>query len=550
MKFDSFCYSTEPCDTVSEYLVPVWVAAAHLAENPESLLLDRERQPYIARGWNPKEHSDRCRLQKGGYVVLDMGAEIHGGAEITVESVIGGENNIRVVFGESVMEALSAPGEKNATNDHAPRDITVATSSFGRYRMGDTGYRFVKVEAVACDLILKNVQGIFVHRDIDYKGSFECDDEVINRIWQVGAYTVFLNMQDYLWDGIKRDRLVWLGDMHPETLTVMSVFGHDPVVPKSLDFAAATTPPGRWINGIPSYTCWWVINQRDWYNQNGDFDYLARQRDFLYRALGEVLDCLSDDGELHYTDYFCDWSSRGGPDEQTGAYAVTLMGLRAGEELCRLLGNAELADRCRRGIDCLMTHRRAVVENKQVGALSVLAGSADARQTAESLLLPGGAHGMSTFFGCYVLRALAAGGHTADAIHMLKDYWGGMLKLGATTFWEDFDLDWITDNTVGVDQVVPPDKIDVHGDFGKHCYQQFRHSLCHGWASGPTSFLSQVVAGIEILEPGCKKVRVRPQLGDLHYIKVDYPTPYGLIHIESDATGTRVQVPQGVELVD
>lgn len=22
MKFDSFCYSTEPCDTVSEYLVP------------------------------------------------------------------------------------------------------------------------------------------------------------------------------------------------------------------------------------------------------------------------------------------------------------------------------------------------------------------------------------------------------------------------------------------------------------------------------------------------------------------------------------------------
>lgn len=27
------------------------------------------------------------------------------------------------------------------------------------------------------------------------------------RSWLTGAYTVHLNMQDYLWDGIKRDRL-------------------------------------------------------------------------------------------------------------------------------------------------------------------------------------------------------------------------------------------------------------------------------------------------------------------------------------------------------
>ena len=54
-------------------------------------------------------------------------------------------------------------------------------------------------------------------RDLQYLGSFECSDERLNTIWQTGAYTVHLNMQDYLWDGIKRDRLVWIGDMHPET---------------------------------------------------------------------------------------------------------------------------------------------------------------------------------------------------------------------------------------------------------------------------------------------------------------------------------------------
>ena len=44
-------------------------------------------------------------------------------------------------------------------------------------------------------------------------------------------------MQEYLWDGIKRDRLVWLGDFHPELVTITKVFGYNEVVPKSLDLA-------------------------------------------------------------------------------------------------------------------------------------------------------------------------------------------------------------------------------------------------------------------------------------------------------------------------
>ena len=51
------------------------------------------------------------------------------------------------------------------------------------------------------------------------------------------SYTVHLNMQEYLWDGIKRDRLVWVGDMHPEVMTIHTVFGENEVVRKSLDFA-------------------------------------------------------------------------------------------------------------------------------------------------------------------------------------------------------------------------------------------------------------------------------------------------------------------------
>lgn len=46
-----------------------------------------------------------------------------------------------------------------------------------------------------------------------------------------------------------------------------------------------------------------------------------------------------------------------------------------------------------------------------------------------------------------------------------------------------------------------------NGDFGKFCYTQLRHSLCHGWASGPTSFLSRHVLGIKPIEAGYKKIK-------------------------------------------
>jgi hypothetical protein len=62
----------------------------------------------------------------------------------------------------------------------------------------------------------------------------------------------------------------------------------------------------------------------------------------------------------------------------------------------------------------------------------------------------------------------------------------------------------------------------------------FRHSFCHGWASGPTSWLSEYVLGVQIVEPGCKAVRIKPNLGDLKWVEGAFPTPYGIIKIRHD----------------
>ena len=125
-------------------------------------------------------------------------------------------------------------------------------------------------------IYLKEAPAIFRYRNIPYLGSFRCNDQRLNDIWMTGAYTVHLNMQEYLWDGIKRDRLIWLGDMHPEVATIMSVFGHNEVVNKSIDLACEQFPLPQWLNGISTYSMWYLIIQHEWYVHNGNIDFLRQ----------------------------------------------------------------------------------------------------------------------------------------------------------------------------------------------------------------------------------------------------------------------------------
>ena len=105
-----------------------------------------------------------------------------------------------------------------------------------------------------------------------------------------------------------------------------------------------------------------------------------------------------------------------------------------------------------------------------------------------------------------------------------------------------------------ITDIVPAGKKDIHGDFGAYCYVGLRHSLCHGWASGPTAWLSQHVLGVEIVEPGYRVVRINPHLGDLEWVEGAVPTPFGDIKIShrKDAEGkvvSKVDAPSGVTII-
>ena len=122
-----------------------------------------------------------------------------------------------------------------------------------------------------------------------------------------------------------------------------------------------------------------------------------------------------------------------------------------------------------------------------------------------------------------------------------------MLDKGATSFWENFDMDWV-DGTSRIDEPVKDGEKDIHGDFGDYCYVGFRHSLCHGWSCGPVPFLIKTIGGIEPVEPGCKVVEVNPVSAGLCRYDIKYPTPYGTIDVSLDNGKFTVAYPKKIKV--
>lgn len=519
-------------------------------------------------GQSTLSNDDVCAIKGRATIILDYGEELHGGLQIvTGMSPTAGPQNLHITFGESVSEAMSREGEKGATNDHAMRCLDVKVPWLGVAEIGNTGYRFLRIETLDdnATLFLREIRAVSVYRDIERVGSFESDDSLLNRIWDVGARTVHLCMQDYLWDGIKRDRLVWIGDMMPEVMSILSIYGADDIIPRSLDLTRDATPLPGWMNGISSYSLWWILLHEKWYEYTGDITYLQKQKDYLYPLVEQIISTIDKDGREHLGGTrFLDWPSNANTMAvDAGLQALTVMTLSSGEKLCRILGNEALADKCHSyhqktfaaakkvARDFVKKNTNPIGEKQAVSLLS-LCGEIDSHQAAH-IIEKNTTDGFSTFYGYFMCEALAKASHHKEAMDIIKRYWGGMLKMGATSFWEDFDLRWI-ENASPIDQIVPAGGIDIHGDFGAYCYKGFRHSLCHGWASGPTSWLSHHVLGVEVMDTACRKVRIIPHLGHLKWVKGTYPTPYGAIRIEhrvmeNGEIKTEIEAPKEITII-
>ncbi len=551
--FRPVAYASDP--RVREYIVPVRVVrTAGNVVGAENLLQARPaqislEQPYF---WPP------CKLvNQGGQkasVLVDFGCEIHGSARLYswyVKNAAGDRVNLRLRFGESVSEAMTPYPQKGSTNDHANRDIPLNVGFLSANETNETGFRFLMVELqdenASIDLYM--IQGVMIGRKLDRLGSFACNDGRVNDIYETSVYTAYLNMQEYLWDGIKRDRLVWCGDIYPSELTILAAYGAHPILKDSLDLHSTITPPDRWMNGMPTYSLWWLLSQDILYMAGGDLEYLRKHHDYMKALAHNVANYIQPDGQECLPGGFLDWpNSENRPGIHAGQQALMAHAYARTAAMMRAIGDEETAAFCDEKHAILASVHLPSNGSKQAASLQGLWGLEDVREMNEKVISPGGARGYSTFLGYATLAAKAEAGDMAGALSDMREYWGAMLDLGATTFWEDFNLDW-TVNAAPIDEVVPEGKDDIHGDFGAYCYKNLRHSLCHAWASGPAPFLMKYVLGVNILEPGCRRIEIKPCLGSLSWAEGTYPTPYGPLRVRVEGDKVEWTAPEGVEVV-
>ena len=157
------------------------------------------------------------------------------------------------------------------------------------------------------------------------------------------------------------------------------------------------------------------------------------------------------------------------------------------------------------------------------------------------------------FFEGFELDIMAMLGRKDYLESMFRNYWGAMLDMGATSYWEGFDVGW-TNNCFRIDELPVAGREDVHGDRGEFCYPGFRNSLCHGWGAGPAAWCINRVLGIRPLDVGCRTVEVKPALGDLAWAEGAMALPDGKavrVRAERRADGSldvKVDAPDGVKV--
>ena len=423
-----------------------------------------------------------AHFQKGDYLILDFSIELCGGVRILTYQA----NNIpvRIRFGESLTECCAElGGEKNATNDHSLRDFIVCLQDYSDMTFGNTGFRFVRIDFTG-EVQIKSI--VALNHILNRKPLFiyNGEDERIKNIFLTAKRTIDLCASgEYLWDGIKRDRLVWVGDIYPEMLALTTLYGRMKIIERSLEFVRKQTPLPKWMNWYPMYSMWWIITIADYLAITGAEDFAAKQIVYISDLVKTMLQYVSEEGETIYPLNFVDWPTHETSDELQGVRAINIIAAKKAIELLSHFN--ENCDDATELLSRLLKKGIKVEKSKSVLGLKYLAVGLDKED--EQKLLVGGAEGMTTFMSYYILKAVASF-DKKSALNMLKEYYGGMLDKGATTFWEDFNVKWVNESC-RIDEFPMNNQKDIHGDFGAYCYIGFRHSLCHGWSAGIIKFI-------------------------------------------------------------
>ena len=492
-------------------------------------------------GQEPSQYSLRwCSMQPvnqeemAGGKLFDFGRETFGHLDFRKPS---GSGAAYIYYGESREEALD--------KEHCETlDMVRISNGLLHQNPGSKAFRYVYIETAGNVGYQLAMYEEYSPSNPESSGDFRCNDEELNRIWEVSARTLDLTTQEFFMDGIKRDRWVWSGDAIQSYLMNYYLRFDTECVKRTIRQLRGKDPVTAHVNTIMDYTFYWFASVIDYYQYTGDADFVRELYPKMKSLMDYVLSRTNADGmaEGQPDDWiFVDWVDF--PMHKRGALAfeqlLLVKALDAMSRCARLLSLSE-ATRYEALASSLLEKTRQTFWSEEHHAFlhaledgwlnpqitkfpnmfAILYGYTspqDAEAILRHVLQNPEVDAITTpYMRFYELAALCQMGQQTEVLREIKTYWGGMLRLGATTFWEKYNP-----QEQGVQHLA------MYGrPYGK--------SLCHAWGASPLYLLGRFFLGVQPTAPGYTEYEVRPVLGGLEWMQGRVPTPFGLISVKMD----------------
>ena len=385
---------------------------------------------------------------------------------------------------------------------------------------------------------ITRVRKVAQTKPVNYNGSFECDNDMLNRIWYTGAYSVRVNMlYDYISPILmdRGDRYSWAGDAHLIQAAALVAFGNYPHVRQNLLLNSDKA------QGINSYDLLWIKSAIDYYYHTGEINLFREHSTLIAEKLdyaNAVLNNCDKNGiPIAGNLFYIGWDERLGagfeyssnPKNVLNYRFVWFETLRMAVEAFRVAGENGLAEK----YETIMNEQFAQFTRKNPAFLDNLDIHAAAQAINTGLLTneqeqrlfdkyyPNRLHrvSFSPFNGYFILESMARRGEYAKALETIDDCWGSMVRYGGTTYFEVFHPSWA----------------DVFATNGAvaNCQSGYT-SLCHPWGSGVTRWITDEILGIKPITPAYREALIKPNPVNLSRLKGSVPTPAGIISADFD----------------
>lgn len=518
-----------------------------------------EEKPSLYRLKTEPRNLKACTNHSNSEKLYDAGTETFG--YVTLKG-IKGNGPIDIYYGESKEEALDT--DKCETLDRLSVDngkitnlSTNQTSNINsEYTISlSKAFRYINIVSKG-NISIKDVSMLYEYQPEMNRSTFECNDKIINKIWSIGINTLGLTTREFFIDGIKRDRWTWSGDAYQSYLMNYYSFFDSDCVKRTTWLLRGKDPVTSHINTIMDYTFYWFLGIFDYYMYTGDSHFLNELYPRMQTMMEYVLGRLDKNGMatgLTGDWVFVDWADK--PMDKHGDLSFEQVLFCKSLEtmaLCaNVTGNSADAEKYQKLYTELKEKLIPTFWNKEKKALvhncidgkqseqitrysnifAILYNYLNEEQKQEvkkSVLENKNIMRITTpYMRFYELESLCAMGEQNTVTKQIKDYWGGMIREGATSFWEKYD---------------PEEKGKQHlAMYGR----PYGKSLCHAWGASPVYLLGKYYLGVKPVKQGYKEFAITPVLGGLKWIRGTVPTPNGYIRIFADDKNIRVKATEG-----